>query len=124
MILKSKKIKKKYFFDFLRGFFDGDGSSYSYWDRRWKSSFMFYVSFTSASKDFINWIRREIEDRLNIKGHLTHSNTKNYCYQIKYAKYEGVKLVEAMYTDKRCVCLSRKKLKINESLGIMGLPLI
>lgn len=31
------KIPKKYFFDFLRGHFDGDGSCYSYWDPRWKT---------------------------------------------------------------------------------------
>jgi len=28
------KIPNKYFFDFLRGHFDGDGSCYSYWDPR------------------------------------------------------------------------------------------
>ena len=43
--LKSVVMPKKYFFDFLRGHFDGDGSFYSYWDKRWKSSYMFYVSF-------------------------------------------------------------------------------
>src|SRR3989344_1512456 len=36
-------IPNKYFFDFLRGHFDGDGSFYSYWDPRWRSSFMFYT---------------------------------------------------------------------------------
>ena len=36
-------VPDKYFFDFLRGCFDGDGYSYSYWDPRWRSSFMFYV---------------------------------------------------------------------------------
>lgn len=50
--------------DFLRGCFDGDGHTYSYWDPRWKSSFMFYVGFTSASKDFIEWIREEIKIEL------------------------------------------------------------
>src|SRR3989344_5929092 len=36
-------IPKKYFFDFLRGCFDGDGCFYSYWDPRWHSSFMYYL---------------------------------------------------------------------------------
>jgi hypothetical protein len=31
------KIPDEYFFDFLRGHFDGDGSCYSYWDQRWDS---------------------------------------------------------------------------------------
>jgi hypothetical protein len=43
---KSKTIKRVnvpdiFFFDFLRGCFDGDGTFYSYWDKRWKSSFMY-----------------------------------------------------------------------------------
>src|SRR3989344_7733317 len=42
-------IPDKYFFHFLRGAFDGDGCTYSYWDPRWKSSFMFYLCFASAS---------------------------------------------------------------------------
>ena len=43
------KIPDKYFFDFLRGCFDGDGCFYSYWDPRWRSSHMFYLGFASAS---------------------------------------------------------------------------
>src|SRR3989344_1036593 len=35
-ILGEIKIPDKYFFDFLRGHFDGDGTFYSYWDPRWK----------------------------------------------------------------------------------------
>ncbi|MCL5435596.1 MAG: hypothetical protein M1275_00770, partial [Patescibacteria group bacterium] len=41
------KIPDRYFFDFIRGHFDGDGSFYSYWDKRWLSSFMFYLSFAT-----------------------------------------------------------------------------
>lgn len=79
--IKSKTIKRisvpdQYFMDFLRGCFDGDGSFYSYWDTRWKSSFMFYISFASASEQFILWMQEEICKRLNIKGHITKSKKK------------------------------------------------
>lgn len=47
------KIPRRYFFHFLRGVFDGDGCTYSYWDPRWRSSFMYYVCFVSASEKFI-----------------------------------------------------------------------
>lgn len=47
-------IHKDFMSDFVRGVFDGDGSFYYYWDKRWKSSFMFYVSIASASKVFID----------------------------------------------------------------------
>ncbi|MDP2630473.1 MAG: hypothetical protein Q8P56_03635 [Candidatus Uhrbacteria bacterium] len=44
-------IPQKYFFDFLRGEFDGDGCFYSYFDPRWKSSFMYYLVFTTSSEE-------------------------------------------------------------------------
>ena len=69
------KIPDKYFFDFLRGAFDGDGCFYSYWDPRWRSSFMFYTTFASASQAFIEWLRGEIERHLAIRGHI--SKNKN-----------------------------------------------
>src|SRR3989344_1307801 len=62
------KIPKEYFFDYLRGCFDGDGCFYSYWDKRWKSSFMFYLQFVSASRKYIFWLQNEIKKRLNIIG--------------------------------------------------------
>ena len=117
-------IPNDYFIDFLRGCFDGDGCSYSYWDPRWKSSFMFYVSFASGSKDFINWIRKEIQQRIGITGHLSVSKKDHPYYQIKYAKYEGIKLVKEMYKNKKNLCLSRKKLKINKALSTIGVPQI
>jgi hypothetical protein len=58
--LKGLKIPDKFFFDFLRGCFDGDGSIYAYWDPRWHSSYMFYIQFCSASLYFIKWLRKRI----------------------------------------------------------------
>ncbi len=51
-ILSNIKIPDQYFFDFLRGCLDGDGYSYSYFDKRWKSSFMFYIGFCSVKLSF------------------------------------------------------------------------
>lgn len=121
---KSRTIKKisipsEYFFDFLRGCFDGDGSFYSYWDTRWKSSFMFYTSFVSASRPFILWIRKEIQNRINIKGHLGSAKKKNIYYQLKYAKGESLQLIEKMYENPKGLYLTRKKLKIDKALAIM-----
>ena len=53
-------IPPRYFFDFLRGHFDGDGSFYSYWDKRWRSSFMHYLQFISASRNHILWMKAEL----------------------------------------------------------------
>jgi len=111
-----------YFFDFLRGCLDGDGCSYSYWDPRWKSSFMFYIGFASGSIKFLTWLRATINRLANLQGHIsTHKKKegKNNFYQLKYAKYEAMKLVKLMYYTKSCIKLSRKYLKIKRSLDIV-----
>lgn len=114
------KIPKKYFFDFLRGVFDGDGSTYSYWDKRWRSSFMFYLGFASASKSFVGWLRSEIFESLGVKGHLTTSGRIGTYYQLKYAKAESLRIFRKMYSSKDCIYLSRKYLKIQKTLAIVG----
>lgn len=112
------QVPQRYFFHFLRGVFDGDGYSHSYWDPRWKSSFLMYVCFTSASPDFIDWIRRTNFEFLNIKGHITKSE-KNSCYQLKYGKKESLVLVQNMYSSSNILCLGRKRLKIVKALAIV-----
>lgn len=119
LTIESVKVPDKYFFDFLRGCLDGDGCSYSYMDPRWRSSFMFYVEFVSASPMFIHWLKRSIKELAYIDGHITRAYKKNICYQLKYSKYNAVKLVKKMYANEGCVCLTRKRLKISQSLAMM-----
>lgn len=115
-------IPEKYFFDFLRGHFDGDGTFYSYWDPRWRSSCMFYTVFMSASKRHVLWIREEIFQRIGIRGHMTTTG-RSPMYQIKYAKGESLKLLSKMYYNTQVVCLSRKRNKINIALAAAELKL-
>ncbi len=112
-------IPNEFFFDFVRGVFDGDGCIYSYWDKRWKSSFMFYVSFASAGQVFIEWMRSTIEKHLKIKGHISTSGERDF-WQLRYAKAEAKVLINKMYESIDCIYLSRKKLKINRILGTMS----
>jgi len=119
LILGKILIQDEFFFDFLRGCFDGDGCSYSYWDSRWKSSFMFYISFASGSIYFIKWIQKYIMSKIGISGHIAiSSNRTNPYYQLKYAKKEGLEIVKKMYYNQDVVCLSRKYKKIQKSLII------
>jgi len=118
-IISSIEIPKKYFFDFLRGHLDGDGTFFSYWDPRWKSSFMFYTVFISASKRHIDWIRNELFRLLKIKGHIARDSKKSV-YQLKYAKAESLKLLPKIYYNNSVVCLSRKRLKIEKALKVEG----
>ncbi|OIO47726.1 MAG: hypothetical protein AUJ32_02235 [Parcubacteria group bacterium CG1_02_40_82] len=115
-IISRIRIPEKYFFDFLRGHFDGDGTFYSYWDPRWHSSFMFYLVFISASKKHIDWLRLKIFKKLKIRGHINQSGKKN-TYQLKYAKNEAKKLLPKIYS-KNAPCLLRKYDKIKKVLKI------
>lgn len=115
-VIRSIRIPKKYFFDFLRGHFDGDGTFYSYWDPRWKSSFMFYTVFVSASKNHVEWLQQEIMHHLKIVGHITKS-VHTSIYQLKYAKKESLRLLKKMYHPAG-ICLSRKRRKIEKALEI------
>lgn len=123
LTLNKINVPEEYFFDFLRGCFDGDGCTYSYWDPRWRSSYMFYLSFASGSKRFLEWIQKGVYKKLEIKSHISisrKSKEKNPYYQLKYSKYSAIKLIRKMYKTKSRVCLNRKRLKINESLSIIG----
>ncbi|OGG52780.1 hypothetical protein A3C20_02240 [Candidatus Kaiserbacteria bacterium RIFCSPHIGHO2_02_FULL_55_25] len=113
------KIPAKYFFDFLRGSFDGDGCTYSYFDPRWQSSFMFYTCFVSASPAHVSWLRKEIFRRIGIRGHVTMDG-RRVLTQLKYAKADSLKLLKKMYRSRSLVSLSRKRLKIVKMLAIVG----
>lgn len=113
------KVPDEYFFDFLRGHFDGDGTFYSYWDPRWRSSYMFYTVFLSASEEHILWLRKMIFSMIGVKGHITKTG-KTPMYEIKYAKAESLKLLPRLYYNADVVCLSRKRKKIEKALAVVN----
>lgn len=118
-LLKAVIIPDEYFFDFLRGHHDGDGSFYSYFDPRWPSSFLFYLQFISASPPHIVWIRETLERLMGVRGHVIASK-KSSVMQLKYAKREALLILKKLYSSPDAVCLSRKRLKIEQALRIVG----
>jgi hypothetical protein len=113
------KIPNEYFFDFLRGHFDGDGTFYSYFDPRWKSSYLFYTVFASASGTHINWLRDKIFRALKLKGHISKS-VSDPTYKLKYAKTESLKLLPRLYYNAKVVCLSRKRRIVKTALAVIN----
>lgn len=112
-IIGDIKIPYRYFFDFLRGHFDGDGSTYSYWDPRWKSSFMIYLQFLSASPKHIEWLKNKIFTFTGLDGSI---NNNRGCFKLTYAKNAAKIIFDKIYSDKNCISLSRKKHKIEKAL--------
>lgn len=118
-IISAVYVPEIYFADFLRGYFDGDGTSYSFYDSIFPKSFRFYVSFMSASPTFINWLRAQIQKHVGLKGYISRYSHSDYL-QLKYSKYEAIVLTEFMYKNKNMYYLKRKYLKIQASLRIIG----
>ncbi len=110
-------IPDKYFIDFLRGHLDGDGYTYSYWDKRWKNSFMLYTGFLSASKSHLDWIKSKINELYFIEGALRFQGKSTY--SLKYAKKDSILLLNKMCYKSNLPCLKRKWFKIEQSLGII-----
>jgi len=116
---KTKTIEKvlvpsKYFRDFLRGHLDGDGSTYSYWDPRWRSSFMLYTVFISASEKHLIWIRDEIKRKFKVEGRLRYSGKSTY--QLRFAKKHSIVIYSNIYYKDHLPCLERKRLKFAEAV--------
>lgn len=113
--LGSLKIPDKYFADFLRGHLDGDGCTYSYWDKRWKSSFMLYTEFISASKNHLVWIEGMIKRLYGISGKIT----THRIHHLRYAKKGSCEIIKVMYYKADISCLERKRSKIMSALSII-----
>ena len=117
-ILGEIAVPDKYFIDFVRGVFDGDGCSYSYYDSVFKNSFRFYISFASASPRFLSWFQAELFATLGIKGCIDDSRRFS-CLQLRYSKREAIKLSHGMYYRDGLPHLRRKYLKIMKSMRII-----
>ena len=113
--LKGLKVPDKFFFDFLRGCFDGDGSMYAYWDPRWHSSYMFYLQFASASSPFLIWLRNTIKRLAKIDGKI---NNMKKARQLRYAKNGTIAVFNKMFYDKNVSCLRRKFIKAQKIFEI------
>ena len=114
--LRALRVPDKYFLDFLRGCFDGDGSIYAYWDLRWRSSYMFYSTFASASKPFIEWLRLKIGKLVKVEGKI-HSGG-NKVLQLRFAKEGTRALFNRMFYSDNVPHLQRKFAKAREIFKI------
>lgn len=99
-----------FFFDFLRGEFDGDVYSHAYWDTRWKSSVSLYMGFASGSKKYLEWIQSKTMRLAKIKGNISRGSKS---YYLKYAKKEARILFQRLYYRNDVPFLKRKKDKLD-----------
>lgn len=87
--------------DFIRGYFDGDGSAVGN-----------KVSFASCSKDFLITIGDYLTKILNIDEYYIYQN--NNCYVIAwYKNFNLIKIYKWLYKE-NCTCLYRKYLEMKK----------
>lgn len=101
-------VSDEYFFDFLRGYIDGDGCFYNY-------NGGVVCSITCASKAPLEWIY----DKLLLYGIKTQVyKEKDRKYKLFCSNNESMKkLVNLLYHQNFSFCLKRKYVKIKSFLG-------
>lgn len=109
---KSKTVKmpyipKKFFFHFLRGVIDGDGSIYIQQDKYKNKTYTFLrVSIISASIKFLSKLQNDIS---KLSGLKTKNLRKNKtAFDIKYSTKESLELLKLVYKDSKDLRLERK----------------
>ncbi len=112
---KSKTIKlvnvpDLYYPDFLRGIFDGDGTTYGYMDPIWQNCHRYYVAFASGSYDFLVWLQLT-NRRLGLSSLGGISKSKGV-FRLLYSKADSRSLFRTMYYSNDTPRLTRKYTKL------------
>lgn len=94
-------VPKEFLPDFIRGYFDGDGSIMRLKNNRLNSA------FTSGSKIFLESLWNILKDEANIEGGSYDSS----CMSLKFGKKDTIKLGNYIYKNNPELFLLRKKNK-------------
>ena len=100
-------VKDEFFFDFLRGYIDGDGCY-------WKYKNHYYLHITCATDSILKYIQNKLS-LYNIKTQIYKETDKKYrlfCSNISSMEI----LVNLLYPNKDVLCLTRKYERIKSYL--------
>jgi len=106
------KVPNNYFSDFVRGFFDGDGTVYIY---RVNNVPQIKAGFVSSSLSFITKFNEQLCENLSIPKKAIHQTTnkrmreKMIQYAICFYIDDCEKLAKFMYGNNPTLCLPRKQ---------------
>lgn len=121
-IIPALNIPNEYYGHFLRGLFDGDGTTYAYNDPRWPTSYLYYVGFASASPIFLDYLAK-----MNMKLFGTGAGAVRKhkgASSLYYAKKDGYKVYRGMYSESGDLWLSRKRHKLEAFILIANSGII
>jgi len=110
--INSVSVPDELYADFLRGYFDGDGTVYGYRDIRWPNSYMYYCEFISASPKFLLWLQSMNQRLAGVSPGSIRSGTR--AQVLSYAKRDSRKLFATMYAGRDTPRLLRKYTKLRD----------
>ena len=107
------KVPEKYFSDFLRGYFDGDGGVWVGLKNKNQNTKTCTIStfFTSGSIDFLLSLQNILADQGLLGGSLVK---KERGFDLKYSVKDSLILYKIMYNSKCSLFLGRKKEKFEK----------
>ena len=113
--LESVDVPEKYFFDFLRGVIDGDGSiiTYSHPESRHRQ---LRLRIYSASLSFLKWLKESLTDYT--EGGYIIANRR--VMQLEFAKKDAIHLLGYVYYPGFQYCLTRKFDRAKGYIGWSG----
>lgn len=114
-------IPDEYFGDFVRGYFDGDGSVWSgliHKDRP-TTTLTIQVSFTSCSKEFLEDVRSSLQFLDIAGGGIYKPKTRNFA-RLTFSSNDALKIYEIMYNGRYKLFLERKKVVFERFIKIRG----
>lgn len=100
-------LKPEYYIDYIRGYFDGDGSIYI------NSDWSYGANISGASKAVISWIQKILAEKYNIvctklESIPRLSENRNY-YRITYYGPKVLALYKSFYHNNDVLYMKRKK---------------
>lgn len=119
LVLGAIDVRDTFLIDLARGLMDGDGSVENYVHHPGGNVKRYpgyryerlNVSFHSASRRHVEWLRESLRRVLGIDGAILGSKERtrpNPLYELKYGKHASLALLKRMYADPSSPRLERK----------------
>lgn len=96
------KLKKEFYPDFIRGYFDGDGSVWV------EKNGAIGFGLTSHNKEILEQVIDYFEENEIPRVKIKEDKRCNINYSFKYRKKASEKIYDLLYYDDECLCMKRK----------------
>lgn len=113
-IVNMDNIPKEYMIDFIRGYFDGDGTVGEQFSKKSKAT-MLRARMCSGSEKLLIQTVNHLEE-LGVKKVKVRKDKEKELYNIEYSQKASKSIYELFYNDDSLIYLDRKKVKFDSIL--------